>query len=121
MRSTKCSVDVAILTRNSGTMSERESEEGPAEGGAVPAEPASTPAVEPTRPPHRSARAALWMAGLLILILAGIALSPFWAPQIEPLFPWGENREEYAALAVRVAAIEARPVAPNTGIDAVQS
>ena len=103
-------------------MSERESEQGPAEGGAVPVEPGSTPAVEPARPPRRSsARAALWLAGLLILILAGVALSPFWAPQIEPLFPWGENRDEYAALATRLAAVEARPVAPNTGIDAIQS
>jgi hypothetical protein len=58
---------------------------------------------------------------LLILILAGVASSPFWAPQIEPLFPWGENRDDYAALAARVAAVEARPVAPTKGIDAVQS
>ena len=106
-------------------MSERESEEGPAESGAVPVEPGSMPAVEPARPPSGSSkgsgRAALWLAGLLILILAGVGLSPFWAPQVEPLFPWGENRTEYAALATRVAAVEARPVAPSTAIDAVQS
>lgn len=106
-------------------MSERESEQGPAEEGAVPAEPGSTPAFEPERPPggppRRSGRAALWLAGLLILIVAGVASSPFWAPQIEPFFPWGANRDEYAALAARVAAVEVRPVAPNTGIDAVQS
>jgi hypothetical protein len=63
----------------------------------------------------------LWLAGLLILILAGVALSPFWAPQIEPLLPWGENRDEYAALSARLAVVEARPAAPSTGIDAVQS
>jgi hypothetical protein len=117
-------------------MSERESEEGPAESGAVPVEPGPTPAVEPARPgesppgtpsgtpsasSRRGARTALWLAGLLILILAGAALSPFWAPQIEPLIPWGENRDEYAALATRLAAVEARPVAPNTGLDATQS
>ncbi len=102
-------------------MSERESEEGAAESGAAPVEPSSTPAIEPEKPPSRSGRAALWLAGLLILILAGVALSPFWAPQIEPLLPWGENRDEYAALAARVAAVEARPVAPNPGSDAVQS
>lgn len=125
MRSTKCSVDGAGLTRNNGTMSERESEEGPAEGVAAPAEPDSTPAVEPTRPPSGSPkgfpRSALWLAGLLILILAGVALSPFWAPQIEPLLPWGENRDDYAALSARLAAVEARPAVPSTGIDAVQS
>ena len=102
-------------------MSERESEQGPAEGGAEPEEPAPTPAVEPPRPPRRSGRAALWLAGLLILILAGVASSPFWAPQIEPLLPWGENRDEYAALSARLAAVEARPVEPSKGIDTVQS
>ena len=106
-------------------MSERESEQGPAEDGVVPTEPGSTPAIEPAGPTRRSARgfarAPLWLAGLLILILAGVASSPFWAPQIEPLLPWGENRDDYAALAARVAAIETRPVAPSPGIDAVQS
>ena len=106
-------------------MSERESEQGPAEDGVVPTEPGSTPAVEPAGPTRRSARgfarAPLWLAGLLILILGGVASSPFWAPQIEPLLPWGENRDDYAALAARVAAIETRPVAPSPGIDAVQS
>jgi hypothetical protein len=106
-------------------MSERESEQGPAEDGVVPTEPGSTPAIEPAGPTRRSARgfarAPLWLAGLLILILAGVASSSFWAPQIEPLLPWGENREDYAALAARVAAVEARLVAPSPGIDAVQS
>jgi hypothetical protein len=102
-------------------MSERESEQNPAEAGAAPEEPASTPAVEPARPPRRFSRAAAWLAGFLILILAAVALSPYWAPQIGPLLPWGENRDEYAALATRVAAVEARPVATDTGIDAVQS
>ena len=107
-------------------MSERESEEGPAESGAVPVEPGSTPAVEPARPSEsppgtpagspsgssgRGARAALWLAGLLILILAGVALSPFWAPQIEPLIPWGENRDEYAL--ARGWRRSRRPVAPT--------
>jgi hypothetical protein len=106
-------------------MSARESEQGPAEDGGVATQPGSTPAVEPAGPTRRSARgfarAPLWLAGLLILILAGVASSPFWAPQIEPLLPWGENRDDYAALAARVAAIETRPVAPSPGIDAVQS
>jgi hypothetical protein len=102
-------------------MSERESEQGPAEDGAVPPEAASTPAVEPVARTRNSGRTALWLTGLLFLILAGVVLSPFWAPQIEPLIPWSENRDDYAALAARVAAVEARPVAPNTGIDALQS
>src|SRR5437868_3559177 len=121
MRWTKCSVVIARFTGINGTMSERESGEGPAESGAAPEERGSTPAVEPARPIRSSGPAALWLAGLLILLLAGVASSPFWAPQIEPLLPWGENRDDYAALAARVAAVEARPDAPNTGIDAVQS
>jgi hypothetical protein len=106
-------------------MSGRESEQGPAEDGVVPTEPGSTPAVEPTGPTRRSARgfarAPLWLAGLLILVLGGVASSPFWAPQIQPLLAWGENRDDYEALAARVAAVEARPVAPSPGSDAVQS
>ena len=108
-------------------MSERESERGPTEGGAAPEEPSSTPtpAAEPAGPSGGSARgsgrAALWLAGLLILILAGVASSPFWAPQIAPFFPWSENRDDYAELAARVAAVEARPVASNTRSDTIQS
>jgi hypothetical protein len=106
-------------------MSEREREQGPAEDGVVPTEPGSTPAVEPAGPTRRSARgfarAPLWLAGLLILVLGGVASSPFWAPQIQPLLAWGENRDDYEALAARVAAVEARPVAPSPGSDAVQS
>jgi hypothetical protein len=102
-------------------MSERDSGEGAAEDGAALTEPGSTPAVEPAGPTRRSGRAPLWLAALLILILAGVASSPFWAPQIAPLFPWGENRDDYAALAARVAGVEARPVASSKGIDAVQS
>jgi len=63
----------------------------------------------------------LWLAALLILILAGVALSPFWAPQLAPLLPWSENRGEYAALAGRVAAVEERPVSSGSEIDAVKS
>ena len=102
-------------------MSERQSEQDPAEDGAARPEPSSTPPVEPVGPPRRSSRAALWLAGLLILILAAVALSPFWAPKIAPLFPWGENGAEYASLAARVAAVETRPAPPGNGIDAVKS
>src|SRR5260370_34789479 len=101
MPSTKCSVDGAGLTRNSGTMSERESEQDPVEGGAVPAEPGSPPAVEPARPPggtsRVSGRAARWLAGLLILVVAAVGLSPFVGTKIQPLFPAGENRDDDAS------------------------
>jgi hypothetical protein len=61
---------------------------------------------------------------LLVLILAGILLSPFWAPALAPLFPWGEkpvvSAEEYEALAARVAAIEKRPPSPGLEGDAIK-
>jgi hypothetical protein len=102
-------------------MSERQSEQDPAEDGVAHPEPSSTPPVEPVASPLGSSRAALWLAGFLVLILAAVALSPFWAPQIAPLLPWGGNHAEYAALAARVAAVETRPVPPSNGIDAVKS
>jgi len=112
-------------------MSERENEQRLAGGSAEPAEPNSTPTVEPP-PPQGSpggtppetlrghGRVALWLAGLVILILAGIALSPLWAPQVEPLLPWSKNQDEYAALAARVAAVEARPAPPDKDVEAVR-
>jgi hypothetical protein len=61
----------------------------------------------------------------LILLVAGVALSPFWAPEVTPLLPWGErpatSAAEIAALATRVAALEKRPVAPVVDTDAFKS
>ena len=102
-------------------MSERQSEQDPAEEGAARPEPSSTPPIEPVGSPRGSSRAALWLAGLLILILAAVVLSPFWAPQIAPLLPWGDNRAEDASLATRVAALETHPVSASNNIDAVKS
>ena len=95
-------------------MSERESEQGPVEGREPSAEPISTPTAEPPRTPPEPRRgrshASPWLAGLLVLVLAIVALSPFWAPQLTPLLPWSEGRTEGAALEARLAAVEARPV-----------
>jgi hypothetical protein len=59
------------------------------------------------------------------LVLAGIVLSPFWAPEIAPLLPWGEKpaapMPDYTALAARLDAIERRPVAPRIDVDAIKS
>ena len=67
-----------------------------------------------TAPPSASpARSALWLAAALALVIAGVALSPFWAPAIAPLLPWGGEPEasakDLAALAARLDAIEKRP------------
>jgi len=60
------------------------------------------------------------------LIIAGIMTSPFWAPALAPLLPWGEGltaapTPDYAALAARLEAIERRPAAPAIDVSAIES
>ena len=103
-------------------MSEEHIEEHPEVEGAgnVAAPPAAAPARQ-----RRSYGIAPWLTTLLILVLAGVALSPFWAPQVGPLLPWGTrsgtSNDEYADLAARLAAVERRPPAPGVNVDAVKS
>jgi hypothetical protein len=80
--------------------------------GPRPLEP--EPIESETAPPSRSpARSALWLAGALVLVIAGVALSPFWAPSIAPLLPWGGepavSAKEFSVLTARLDAIEKRP------------
>jgi hypothetical protein len=72
------------------------------------------------RPP---ARAALWLAALLILVIAGVLSSPFWAPAVRPLLPWAEPSDaaKYDTLAQRVAGLEQRPVIAPIDQDAIKS
>jgi hypothetical protein len=108
-------------------MSEGRSEDRPGEGGAIPVEPEPVPppAPDPEYPRRTSWGAALWPAVLLALVVAGVALSPFWAADVASLLPWGERpasaADDYAALAARVAAIEKRPAPPSVDLDAVKS
>jgi hypothetical protein len=108
-------------------MSEGHSEERPPEGGGLPAEPEANPppAADAPRQRNSSRAAALWLLGALILLVAGVALSPFWAPAVAPLLPWGAisgvSTEDYDALAARVAAVEKRATPPSVDTDAVKS
>ena len=102
-------------------MSERERQQDPAEGEGAGTEPGPNSPVDSPRAPRRSSRAAAWLATVLIFLLAGVALSPFWAPELAPLLPWGENRAEYAPLEERVAALEKRPAPPSDGGEAIKS
>jgi hypothetical protein len=107
-------------------MSEGRSEERPGEGAAIPVEPepAAPPVPEPARPRRASRRAAPWLLAALIVIVAGVALSPFWAPDVAPLLPWGERRataNDDVALAARVAALENRPMPPSIDIEPIKS
>jgi hypothetical protein len=67
----------------------------------------------------------LSLSVLLILVSGGVVLSPFWAPDLAPLLPWGATSggqtEEFAALAARVAAIESHPMPPAVDMDALKS
>jgi len=69
-------------------------------------------------------QAALWLAALTVLIIAAVALSPFWAPQMEQLSPWGRKPQaaehDYATLAARLTAIEKRPALPSFDVDAIK-
>ena len=94
-----------------------------------PVEPA---APTPARRDARLRLTVLWLAFLLALVIAGIALSPFWAPAVAALLPWGAKGSapaaNYAAfdarvsaLASRVAALEARPAPNSTDVDALKA
>jgi len=109
-------------------MSEGHSEERPADGGDLPAEPEANPpppAAESLRQRNSSRFAALGLLGALILLATGIVFSPFWAPTVAPLLPWGATSgvatEDYDALAARVAAVEKRPIPPSVDADTVKS
>ena len=108
-------------------MSKGHSEGNPEDGRATPAEPEESPPppVVAARPHSGSWRTALWLAGMLILVVAGVALFPFWAPHTAPLLPWGEkltiSARDYAALDARLAAFEKRPASPGPDVDAIKS
>ena len=111
--------------------------EGPwADRGIPPAEPEPSPTGEaleaapaiaspPPRPPGLARRAAPWLAALLVVVIAGAALSPFWAPAVAPLLPWGRTdasaAEADAQLAARVNALEQRPTPPAIDLDPIKS
>jgi hypothetical protein len=70
-------------------------------------------------------QAALWLSTLTVLIIVAIALSPFWAPQVEWLSPWSGKppaaEQGYAILAARLTEIEKRPARSSIDVDAIKS
>lgn len=93
---------------------------------AAPALEPLPPAPEPDQPPERPRRAGpVWpvVALVLLVLLVGAVLSPFWAPAVAPLLPWGNRRaaSEYAALEARLTALEQRPVVTGADIDALKA
>jgi hypothetical protein len=76
--------------------------------------------------PRAPRRREVWPIVVVGLIIAAIMTSPFWAPALAPLLPWGAGLPagpipDYAALAARLEAIERRPAAPATEVSAIGS
>ena len=108
-------------------MTEGHDQEHSAEGGALPPVTHQTlgEGAQSARPTGGSRQSVWWLAALLLLVIAGVGSSPFWARDVTPLLPWGSQSaapaEDYAALAARVAAIENRPAPPPPDIAAINS
>jgi hypothetical protein len=87
--------------------------------------PESSSPAAASRPPAPRRRE-VWPVVVVGLIIAGIMISPFWAPAIAPLLPWGAALPagpipDYAALAARLEAIERRPAVPAIDVSAIGS
>jgi hypothetical protein len=86
---------------------------------------AATPASEPVAeaPPVMPRRFGgdrlgfVVLAAILLLLIGGVAASPFWAPAVAPLLPWGHATAApsaaYANLAARLDELEKRPAVPG--------
>ena len=123
----------ARLARTKGTMSE-ERGQGPAEDRSeAPAGPEAVPTpwgasgTDLRRRGRRHAGggrrvAAVCWSGLLVLVIAGVALSPFWAPARTSLLPWGARPvaadKDLAASLRGSSAVEQRPAPPAVDLDA---
>jgi hypothetical protein len=117
-------------------MSEELGDQRPEDRGIPPVEP-QLAAIDETLPAGRAEaathtpaaarfrQAASWPAALLVLVIAAVALSPFWAPAMAPLLPWGAKSApvaaDDAALAARVTALEARPAPATVDLDPIRS
>ena len=108
-------------------MTEGHDQEHSAEGSALPpvTEQKLDEGAQSAQPAGGSRQTAWWLATLLLLVIAGVGLSPFWARDVVPLLPWSSQSaapaEDYAALAARVATIENRPAPPPPDIAAINS
>jgi hypothetical protein len=95
-------------------------EQGEREGGEkaaaekAPAEEAAAEKAAPERPlqPRRRFGAALAIALVLLLLVAGVGFSPYWAPPLTRVLPWAAKSQispaRVAALAEAVKALEER-------------
>jgi hypothetical protein len=70
-------------------------------------------------------RTALRVTALSALLIATIAISPFWAQPMGRLLPWGGQppaaAQDYAALAARLTEVEKRSASPSFDVEAIKS
>ena len=108
-------------------MSEEHDREHSAETTALPPETdrAARESVSSVPPAAGTPETVWWLAALLLLVIAGVASSPFWSREVAPLLPWSTEASapsrDYADLAARVAAFETRPVPPSVDVGAINS
>ncbi len=83
----------------------------------------ASPVGEPQQPAARR-RPQIWPIVVVGLIIIGIVLSPFWAPALAPLLPWGApaaSVPDFGEFAARLEAVEQRPAAPAADVTAITS
>ncbi len=99
---------------------------GPAASAPEEGAPQTLSADPPLRRRTGSARQiAASLAALLVIVIAGVLLSPFWAPTVMLLLPWSAKtavtHEDVAALGARVTALEERPAPPAVDVGPLKS
>jgi hypothetical protein len=108
-------------------VTEGHDQEHPAEVSALPpqTDQAHGESAKPAQPAGGSRQTVWWLAALLLLAIAGVGLSPFWARDIAPLLPWGgkpeASTEDFAVLAARLETIEKRPALASPDIGRINS
>jgi hypothetical protein len=115
--------EATIDDRASGTAEPRP-QDGPqaTPDSAVPEAPVEpAPVRRGTSPPRRRGRTA-WLAVLLLVLIVGVVASPFWAPLVAPLLPWGRNPADHEqALSARLAALDQQSAAARAEREALRA
>jgi hypothetical protein len=115
------------MNAGASAMTEEPGEEAVKQNGGAAAEPEQkTTVASRAEATGGSSRFVVWLLGLLALVVGGVGLSPYWAPGVAPLLPWGEGAADSAgqdaALAERLTAVEKRlAAAPANDVGAVSS
>jgi hypothetical protein len=108
-------------------MTEGQEQEPQAEANVIPAETdqAHGESAKSARPSGGSRQTVWWLAALLLLVIAGVGSSPFWARDVATLLPWSgqpaAETEDFASLAARLDAIEKRPAPQSPDLGAINS